>query len=103
MKRRDSEPADGAWEAFLALCREAGGETFTTEVQQHLGLRALAVLYDRMRHGCPRATKEIADRCLGPVEVPIEVRAKTMNAEEVRESLVRGWMHHWGWSREDSA
>lgn len=97
MKHKASEPADAAWEAFLAICGEAGGEAFTTQVQQALGLRALAHLTHRMENGCLRSAKEIADRCLGVPEVPLSVRSEKMDPVELRETMRRRYEAVWHW------
>jgi hypothetical protein len=84
---KNSSAEDQVWETFFAICGEVGNEAFTEQIRQRLGMRALAHQVERMENGCPRAIKDVADRCLGLPEAPFSARIDTMSADEVRQAL----------------
>jgi hypothetical protein len=97
MKHNPKPIDDEVWNTFFGLCGDAGGEAFTTQVQQTLGMRALAHLTHRMENRDPRAAKEIADRCLGVPVPSLPEQAQTMTPEQVREVMMARYRAAWPW------
>lgn len=77
-----------AWEEFLELCEEVGGEGLTMEVQKRMGMEAMAELRYQAQRGDTKACMYIVDRWLGQPEQPFAVKAQTMTAEEAQAALV---------------
>ena len=86
---RRKPKSNDPWDAFVEFCEGFGGPTFSAQVQQAMGLRALANLQYQSDRGNTTASKYLADRWLGlPAMSPTE-SAKVATEEEARERLVQ--------------